>query len=117
MATNGYARITAGVKLVDINPNKSTGSIVGRTPIYNGAANLVPCCGYKKCAAYFPSGVTEPRVSFYDKDGVKIGSYTFVSANSWTTYFDVPSNAVFLRLLYRYQQAQIVGYRSWHKRQ
>jgi len=94
-----------GVKLVDINPNKSTDTSAG--VYHEGFLYLycessimyacIPCCGYKKVAFYKKEGSTHTvKISFQLDDGSFTSEVTLPD-NSWTTYYDVPLNAIAIR--------------------
>jgi hypothetical protein len=100
MATNGYARITAGVKLLDINPNKvNTGQIAGRLSIGSGSGgvnNYIPISGYKKIAIFKGSSDTT-KIRWVYSDGTESSDIATLSQNVWTNYYDIPSNAVCMK--------------------
>jgi hypothetical protein len=92
MATNGYARITAGVQIKDFNPNKST-SGAGTLFFYINTSGALPVSGYSKVAVYLING-QNPTWSFLDASGNTI--QTTLQSADWS-YYDVPSNAVYLK--------------------
>lgn len=94
MATNGYARITAGVKLVDVNPNQSTDP-----PFYsyivNGGSLRFPINGYKKLSYKTSASGAANVVKLTDVEGNVVQTLS-ASTTSWSNYVDIPSNADFI---------------------
>lgn len=90
-----------GVKLVDINPTKSTGAGVGRVEMFASSSwspCYLPVCGYAKVAlyCYLSSGRQMQYAWVYD-DGTT-SSAKSLSSLTWTD-IDIPSNAICLKLL------------------
>ena len=92
--------IGGGVKLVDINPNKTDDYYFYSAPtssVYPQARFRFPVNGYKKISiklyyAYISGTGRAITLTFKDKDGNDISTITINDITSWTDY-DIPSNA------------------------
>ena len=105
MATNGYTRISGGVKLTDINPTKTQQSAI-LEPSSNvgmmlvkcdGSVNVyytIPVKGYKKISISSNEASPNLAYAFMSSDGTKTTYANFPStANTWSDWIDIPSDA------------------------
>ena len=119
MASNGYARITAGVKLVDINPEKNNNFSLyndgwgeGMFPLpysttssSNKMGTTLVLNGYKKVAFCVAGGVTfnSFKMNFVYRDGTKSSEISLPTSKSqgWTNYMDIPDNTKYMEFTAR----------------
>lgn len=104
MASNGYARIggvNAGVKLVDINPNKSNQYPLNIFVASNNQVTYLPIQGYSKIAFKKDTENATLAYQFEKIDHTTIGSTINIPA-SWTSYVTIPSDAVFIKIIGTY---------------
>lgn len=78
----------------DVNPEKSTlfPTIIGNS--YNA---WFPIIGFDKVSV-MRSVTNITQAMFADSAGATISTITLPSANTWSDYIDVPSNAMFLKM-------------------
>lgn len=96
---------SGGVKLVDINPNKTNNIKINLMSKINvDYYAYIPVQGYKKFATSISGTYTYIYYSFVLRDG----SITTESSGhlpveeEWSDYIDIPSNAILIKLRLRY---------------
>lgn len=93
---------SGGVTLVDINPEKSTDIYLSVSVTPSGKSQYIPVQGYSQIAV-------NPRYSNFDisfllKDGTETtATHPTQSQNNWTSYMDIPQDAVLAHFTVKYQ--------------
>lgn len=114
MATNGYARITAGVKLVDINSDKQTqtnfdenttnvsiASSLALNASTGGRVSYIPIKGYNKISLNKLSNASGyvAKFRFVYSNNTTDPTFVNIPAFTWTDYYDIPSNAIYIQVV------------------
>ena len=102
MALNslGSNAVKRGVVLVDINPNREEGNNAAILAAPDTIICSLPVQGYKKIALNRRTAIDANYLNLVDASGSTISSISPASVplNAWSSYFDIPSNAVLLKV-------------------
>ena len=101
MATNGYARISGGVKLEDINPNKSNQYPLNIVVASNNQVTYLPIQGYSKIAFKQDTANATLAYQFEKIDHTAIGSTVNITT-TWSSYVSIPNDAAFIKIVGTY---------------
>lgn len=118
---NEFTRIAhaTGSNAMDINPNKvNTGTGAGYTYFCTGASGEansfdIPVSGYSKIAAYKGPSNVIVKLNWVYTDGTTSSDVATLARETWSDYFDVPTNVLCARFTTSYTNAaSMYGYLS-----